>query len=230
MDWPLTGAVAGVTSLAALVAYLAYGAVAEVRTVPQVAKKPPPAPMLWAVRQPDLQVSTAREPPPPLGPSLDWPGVTPPAPTAPAGQVPAGKKAPVRTTAKTVTAPEPRRTAPEKGPVASKPPAAKPTFQVPKVDHRYDGVLTLAEIGRIRSSMRLAPDQQPHWLPVERVLRDIGKQQIAQVNSGRKPEVEASALRTSIGRRDRCSPSCDRIRRSRCASSPARSDTPLTPP
>jgi hypothetical protein len=53
-------------------------------------------------------------------------------------------------------------------------------------------VLTMAEIARLRASLRLTPDQVPLWAPVEAELRQIGRLQMAQVNAGRKPEVPQS--------------------------------------
>jgi hypothetical protein len=55
-------------------------------------------------------------------------------------------------------------------------------------------VLTSAEIARLKRGLRLSPDQQPHWPPVEAVLQDIGKRQTAQVISGRKAEVDSGSL------------------------------------
>jgi hypothetical protein len=52
----------------------------------------------------------------------------------------------------------------------------------------------MAEIARVRSSLRLAPEQVPLWAPVEAELRQIGKLQMAQVNSGRKPEVPQASI------------------------------------
>lgn len=61
------------------------------------------------------------------------------------------------------------------------------------VDHRYEGVLTPPEIMRVKASLRLTPEQEPHWRPVEAQLREIGRLQMAQINSGRKPEVPQQA-------------------------------------
>ena len=66
------------------------------------------------------------------------------------------------------------------------PPKPKP----PVVDHRYDGVLTTAEIGRIRTALKLTPDQEPYWASVAAVLRDVGRRQIEEVDSGQKPSFD----------------------------------------
>jgi hypothetical protein len=163
--------------------------------------------MLWSMRQPpDPQ---ARTPPSPFGGSLDWPELTAPEPAKPAAPVVSGnKKTPLdtpkkalsqaalhtRPPEKTLIVPDKGFLAPEKGPVAAKPSFSRPAFEQPSVNHRYDGVLTLAEIGRFKAAIKLTNEQQLHWPAVERILRGIGKQQLAQVNSGRKSDVEASAL------------------------------------
>jgi hypothetical protein len=78
-------------------------------------------------------------------------------------------------------------------PPAAKPPISEPRPQ-PLIDHRFDGVLTAGEIARFKRALRLSPDQQPHWPPVEAVLQDIGRRQTAQVISGRKAEVDSGSL------------------------------------
>jgi hypothetical protein len=68
--------------------------------------------------------------------------------------------------------------------VPAAPSAPKPR---PLVERPPEGVLTAAEIGRMRSALRLTPEQRPHWPPVEAALREIGAQQLAMVASGRNP-------------------------------------------
>ena len=53
---------------------------------------------------------------------------------------------------------------------------------------RYAGVLTSAEITRMRQALRLTPDQEGYWPPVETILREIGGQQMALARAGRRPE------------------------------------------
>lgn len=53
----------------------------------------------------------------------------------------------------------------------------------------YHGVLTSAEIARIRSSLRLTPDQQTAWPSVEAVLTEMGRQQIALIRHGQEPRI-----------------------------------------
>jgi hypothetical protein len=44
---------------------------------------------------------------------------------------------------------------------------------------RYRGVLTSTEIARVKYSLRLAPDQERAWPPVEAALAEMGRQQMA---------------------------------------------------
>ncbi len=84
----------------------------------------------------------------------------------------------------------------EPPPKAAKPavvPANTRTFHTPHQTH-IKGVMTAGEIARIRSSLRLTAEQEPLWRPVEAVLRDIGKQQMAQIRNGGSHEVESSAM------------------------------------
>jgi hypothetical protein len=68
-------------------------------------------------------------------------------------------------------------------------PAAPPPIALrPAPAPRLDGVLTPAEISRMRYALRLTPDQEGYWPPVEALLREIGSQQMALVRSGRKPD------------------------------------------
>jgi hypothetical protein len=101
--------------------------------------------------------------------------------------------------AKPVLAPPPKKVALAYAPVTTQPIAPKPQIspqvqvEPPRIiDRRYDGVLTMAEIARLRGSLRMTPDQVPLWGPVEAELRQIGRLQMAQVNAGRKPEVPQS--------------------------------------
>ncbi len=54
---------------------------------------------------------------------------------------------------------------------------------------RYSGVLTSAEIARIKHSLRLTPDQEPSWPPVAAALAEMGRQQIAQIRQGQEPRI-----------------------------------------
>jgi hypothetical protein len=54
---------------------------------------------------------------------------------------------------------------------------------------RYHGVLTSSEVARIRHNLRLTPDQEPAWRPVESALTEMGRQQIAQLRRGEEPRI-----------------------------------------
>jgi len=84
----------------------------------------------------------------------------------------------------------PQRNAPVAPPISISPSAAPrpPVAARPAPDPRFEGVLTLAEIGRLRQALRLTSDQFQHWPAVEVILREMGARQIALVRAGRKPE------------------------------------------
>ena len=62
---------------------------------------------------------------------------------------------------------------------------------------RYRGVLTSAEIVRIRHSLRLTPDQEPGWPSVEAALGEMGRQQIALIRQGQEPQGALPAALTA---------------------------------
>jgi hypothetical protein len=83
----------------------------------------------------------------------------------------------------------PKLTAP---PVA-KAPAAGPRVAPPAPQvEQYQGVLTEAQITRIRYSLRLTPEQVLLWPPVHSMLSEMGHQQIAQIKAGQKPTLQAA--------------------------------------
>jgi hypothetical protein len=57
---------------------------------------------------------------------------------------------------------------------------------------RYHGVLTSAEIVRIKHNLRLTPDQELAWPPVEAALGEMGRQQIALIRHGQEPRISQS--------------------------------------
>jgi hypothetical protein len=69
-------------------------------------------------------------------------------------------------------------------------PAVKKPIVVPKLDHEIG--FTLAQIGEIKTSMNLRPDQQQYWPQVEAVLRDLARQFAAQKAAGKKVAIGAS--------------------------------------
>src|SRR5438552_12088423 len=204
MDWPVIGAITGVTVLGAAVT---VGAIAMVRSTPEPAKKTAVmAPLLRFESRPEVGIINGPELPG-LTPS-NFGKLPPPPPAARAKAAPAAPAAknPPSTAARpapalAALAPAERNYGMAHGPVATRPlapdprfEAPRPHFEAPRVDRRYDGVMTLAEISRLKASMRLTPAQEPQWHPVESVLRDIGRQQTLQVNAGRKPEVDSAAV------------------------------------
>ena len=62
---------------------------------------------------------------------------------------------------------------------------------VPKIDK--DSGLTPAHIAQIRSNLRLTPDQERHWEPIEAELRELARQMAAQKAHGKKPALTADA-------------------------------------
>src|SRR5215211_4520511 len=215
MDWPLIGAVGG---LAVTVAVVGIGAVVILRSPAQEVRKSASTPVLWSVRRPDVAPSPPSAPSASPGLQL-WDMTAGSAPvvaererpvindeltastnTAAPQARPPRRPPPLQpVVAKPALTPPPKKVALAYAPVAPQPPAPKPQIspqvqvEPPKiVDRRYDGVLTMAEIARLRSGLRMTPDQVPLWGPVEAELRQIGRLQMAQINSGRKPEVPQS--------------------------------------
>jgi len=54
-------------------------------------------------------------------------------------------------------------------------------------------VLTVAQIQKIKRTLKLSPDQEGYWPPVEAALRDIAREQAAQKPAGRKMTVSPDA-------------------------------------
>ena len=220
MDWLLIGAITGVAASATA---LGVGAVVLLRSAPEEARKSPPTPVLLSSRRPDAAAApdlyifsnspggtaitapaapvAARERPPI---SYELFPASADAEAIPALATPAPPRiAPI--VARPTTPPEAKKPATvfslaTKTPAASKPQvepapggAASAAAQPKLIDRRYEGVFTPAEIGRLKSSLRLTPDQEPLWRPLEAELRKVGKQQMAAVDSGGKPDIPRSA-------------------------------------
>ena len=72
-------------------------------------------------------------------------------------------------------------------------PALPPISKAPVLsDSRYDGLLTAAEINRIKLSLKLTSEQESYWPPVAAILRELGQQQMAQVDAGQKLDYSMS--------------------------------------
>jgi hypothetical protein len=215
MDWLLIGAITGV---AASGAALGVGAVALLRSTPQEAQKSPPPPVLLSSRQPDAAAPPdlyifsnspgaaavtasaaqvpARERPrtsyelfPTNADAEAIPVLATPAPQRIAPVVARPATLPETKKPATVFSLATKTPAPSKPQVEPAPAGAQPKL----IDRRYEGVFTPAEIARLKSSLRLTPDQEPLWRPLEAELRKVGKQQMAAVESGGKPDIPRSA-------------------------------------
>jgi hypothetical protein len=202
LDWPVIGAVAGVSVLAVVVT---VGAVAMVRATPEPPKKPAVtgmAPLMRYETRPEVGILNGTQPTT-LNPADFTPGAQAarPQPKGPQ-QAPAKRAPPPEHAARPVTPHSEQQLqppSPTHGPVASRPlvPGDNPARQQlepPRADRHNEGVLTLPEISRIKATMRLTPQQEPHWRPVEAVMRDIGRVQTAQISAGRKPEVDSDLV------------------------------------
>src|SRR5215207_10140930 len=203
MDWRLTAALTMLTGAAAL---LTFEGVALMRSAPDEVRRVPRAPLLLTERRLEFSVSKAPEPPivtsntvGSIAPESNEVRRAPERIAIPVEQKSAARlghksrieplqRSASETGGKTAPAPDARK-ALQPDAATAKPALAHPHPESAKPDHRYDGVLTAAEIVRIKTALRLNAEQELHWRPVEAELRDLGRQQIAQVHSGKKPEV-----------------------------------------
>jgi hypothetical protein len=78
----------------------------------------------------------------------------------------------------------PPRTLPEARPPTVQ--AAPLTRPIP--EPRNDGLLTAATIRQFHFSLRLTPDQEPYWFPVQQALNELGAQQSAMLRAGQDPK------------------------------------------
>ncbi len=192
MDWRYVSA--GGTCLAGLIA---AGTLAVVEMTPAQAAKPvpPPSVMIASVepplplRPPVVAAPRIEAAPPAAAPSPadPLPLAGSPNPVLPPGALPPpGPKLASLEPQPMQPAPPPLSRPPP--PIHIVPPAPKP--RPPVVDHRYDGTLTVSEIGKIRASLKLTPEQMPYWTPIANLLRELGRKQMAQVDAGQKPDFE----------------------------------------
>jgi hypothetical protein len=77
---------------------------------------------------------------------------------------------------------------PAAAPSAPGPTEARKALVEPRLD---DGMLTVAQIARIKASLHLTPDQERYWGAVENELREIARQLAAQKASGKKVALDA---------------------------------------
>jgi hypothetical protein len=73
--------------------------------------------------------------------------------------------------------------------VAVKKSSVVPELHTALPTSRYRGVLTSAEIVRVKSSLRLTAEQERAWPPVETALAEMGRQQIALIRRGQQPRI-----------------------------------------
>jgi len=180
MDWRLITAVSAAIAACCLAGAVVFAVMSDTSGPPAKSKAarstPAPAPMLLAERGAG-SLGAAYDAG--SSPVLDQRGsvklasLTPPD----AGSQQAAVAPPVRVT----TAPAP------------KPPAASPApsgdIRTSPLKPDMTGVLTPGEIARIHVGLRLSPDQELLWPPVQSALSEMGRQQMAQVMRGQKPEV-----------------------------------------
>jgi hypothetical protein len=189
MDWPVIGSIAGVTALGASVALGGWlvlesrpmatnGPAAPVLLVDTSPRQPSPVstasqqrraeqvPMLAPTPRTELASLPLSEPEKPLRLSRPSHHIVADAPK---------KSVLVRPRVETTT-PHPQQ----------KPPAI--------VDERYAQVLTPDKVGQLRHMLHLRADQQEHWPPVDAMLRQIGRVQMAHIRRGEKPEVDSGVM------------------------------------
>jgi len=75
--------------------------------------------------------------------------------------------------------------------IETKRPSVVPEIQTAPPAPHYRGVLTTAEISRIRHNLRLTLDQEPAWPRVEAALSEMGRQQLALIRQGKEPRISA---------------------------------------
>jgi hypothetical protein len=189
MDWPLIGALTGVTALAGAVG---TGGYLMLHAAPATVKAAPPPPVLLvAPRSVGIdtgQVYLASVPAAPRYtiPELHLAPVAPPLVDVPRVDT---QTAPPRPPADDYTNALPYR-AERKRPASRKP----VEHAVHGVDERYAHVLTSHKIAELRGMLHLLPDQRLLWPPVEAVLHEIGRGQLAQIRRGQHPEVEQAMM------------------------------------
>jgi hypothetical protein len=191
MDWRLIAAVSGA---AGSFCFLVIGAYVVFTHDPPPPRTAAPAPMLvsgyrFAITTTPSPVSM--QPPSPFGPDPSAQGPLQQSPPAPSPFAPQGSAAPPSS--------NPPRLAVDgidAGPHGAAPPPlieAKKSSVVPELHaSRYRGVLTSAEIVRVKSSLRLTPEQERTWPPVEAALTEMGRQQIALIRRGQQPRIDPS--------------------------------------
>jgi hypothetical protein len=190
MDWRLIAAVSGA---AGSFCFLVIGAYVVFTHDPLPRRTAAPAPMLlsgyrFAITTTPSLISM--RPPSPVGsdPSAQGPLQESPPATSPF--------APQGSAALPSSDPPPPAVEDIDGPHGAAPPPVievKKSSAAPELHAaRYRGVLTSAEIVRVKSRLRLTPEQERTWPPVEAALAEMGRQQIALIRHGQQPRISPS--------------------------------------
>jgi hypothetical protein len=207
MDWRLIAAISGAASTFCFVAIGGY--VVLTHDDPARRRTAAPAPML--VSQYRFPVTTTPSlmsvrPADPLGsdPSAQSPfapqGSAAPPPSYPRRTMEGGEATTGAAVSERIGVSDPTVDAGRQRPHGAGPPPAvevKKSSVVPELHtalpaSRYRGVLSSAEIVRVKSSLRLTPEQERAWPPVEAALAEMGRQQIALIRRGQQPRINAS--------------------------------------
>jgi hypothetical protein len=83
----------------------------------------------------------------------------------------------------------PRHEPPPRPVVEVKKPTIMPEIHAAPPAARYQGVLTSTEVARIHRDLRLTPEQESRWPPVQAALGEMGRQQIQLIRQGQEPRI-----------------------------------------
>ncbi len=189
MDWRLIGAASAAAGSLCFVAIGAYVVLSH-NPAPQQAIAPPPilppslsAPSPFAPQGNSLPVSPA---------ATSGAAVAPGRLGAAAAASSQGHSEPRReykTVALTPYDAAPRPEPPPRPVVEVKKSSVVPELHTALPTSRYRGVLTSAEIARVKYSLRMTPDQERAWPSVEAALAEMGRQQMALIRHGQEPRI-----------------------------------------
>jgi hypothetical protein len=204
MDWRLIAAMSGAAGSFCFVAIGAYAVFTYHPAPPRTAASAPTllSEYRFPVTTTPSLMSVQPATPSPLGPDPQSPFAPQLAPPSSSRPLPAAQG---KVTTQGVVASErivmsaPSAAAARQGPHSAGPPVVevKKSSVVPELHtalptSHYRGVLTSAEIVRVKSSLRLTPDQERTWPPVEAALAEMGRQQIALIRRGQEPRIAPS--------------------------------------
>lgn len=210
MDWRLTAAV---SAAGGSLCFVAFGAYVVFTHNPAPQRAAAPAPMLLSEYRSPAVTTPSLMSVQPATPSLFAPTVfgSAASPFAPEGDAappafPApplvtdrtgaasshSAAAPGHTAALTPFDAAPQREPPPRPAVEVKKSSVVPELHTALPSARYRGVLTSAEIVRLKSRLRLTPEQERAWPPVEAALAELGRQQIVLIHRGQEPRISPS--------------------------------------